>query len=132
MFSSALTLWSIRVLRDGRSKPAHFVEEYRALAGSHPSEIILEGFTMSKDAIPYDYTAPPACIRTVIDEAVGRLTKVDGLVAELPETPPRTPDEDGSEERLGGVTVTHRFVDAPVAARPCAGTSSKPAPRMRP
>ncbi|MFJ4783857.1 alpha/beta fold hydrolase [Streptomyces sp. NPDC088794] len=68
---------------------------------------------MSKDAIPYDYTAPPARIRTVMDQAVGRLSKVDELVAELPETPPRVPDEDGREERLGDVTVTHRFVDAP-------------------
>ncbi|MGW3292159.1 alpha/beta fold hydrolase [Streptomyces sp. NPDC001002] len=68
---------------------------------------------MPKDAIPYDYTAPPVRIRAVMDEAVGRLSRVDELVAELPETPPRTPDEDGGEERLGEVTVTHRFVDAP-------------------
>ncbi|MFJ5653677.1 alpha/beta fold hydrolase [Streptomyces microflavus] len=32
---------------------------------------------------------------------------------ELPQTPPRPLDNDGDEERLGDVTVTHRFTDAP-------------------
>ncbi|MEU1405666.1 alpha/beta hydrolase [Streptomyces sp. NPDC005728] len=48
-----------------------------------------------------------------MEEAATRLAKVDELVAGLPETPPRVPETDGNEERLGEITFTHRFVDAP-------------------
>ncbi|WP_432196477.1 alpha/beta fold hydrolase [Streptomyces sp. bgisy027] len=68
---------------------------------------------MSQHATAYTYTTPPPRVRTGLEEAVDRLSRVDQLVAELPETPPRAPEADGDQERLGEVTVTHRFVDAP-------------------
>ncbi|MFD4507673.1 alpha/beta fold hydrolase [Streptomyces sp. NPDC058457] len=68
---------------------------------------------MSPDATPPAYTPPPPRIRAGLDDAAGRLSGVDALLAELPKTPPRAPDADGDEEKLGAVTVTHRFADAP-------------------
>ena len=78
-----------------------------------PGRKFLEGSTVSYDVTPHEYTTPPPRVRAGLERAVGRLSGVDRLLAELPPTPPRAPDAEGDEEQLGEVTVTHRFVDAP-------------------
>lgn len=68
---------------------------------------------MSHDTTLYEYTTPPSRVHAGLEKAFDRLSRVDQLLPELPETPPRAPDTDGDEERLGKVTFTHRFVDSP-------------------
>ncbi|MEU9342910.1 alpha/beta hydrolase [Streptomyces sp. NPDC048278] len=68
---------------------------------------------MRHDTTAHPYTPPPPRIRDGLNEAAVRLAGVDASVAALPDIPPRAPDADGDEEKLGAVTVTHRFADAP-------------------
>jgi pimeloyl-ACP methyl ester carboxylesterase len=61
----------------------------------------------------HEYTPLPPRVREGLAAGLDRLSEIDARVADLPETPPRAPDADGDQEKLGEVTVTHRFVDTP-------------------
>ena len=62
------------------------------------------------------YTAPPERITAGLEDGKNALeayAAADSLAAELPATVVPEPNRDGQAERLGQVSVVHRFVDAP-------------------
>ena len=64
----------------------------------------------------FDYTEPPERVAHSEGDdnpALAAFAGLDDFLAQLPETGPATPNEDGEKEQLGAVTAVHRFVDAP-------------------
>lgn len=68
---------------------------------------------MPHNAIQHEYAPLPQRVRAGLEAGFAKLSKVDEFMDELPQTSLRPLDNDGDEERLGDVTVTHRFADAP-------------------
>lgn len=59
------------------------------------------------------YTEPPQRVTHIQDGLTAAVLAAEQLVTELGEMPPARCNDDGETERLGEVTVVHRFVDAP-------------------
>ncbi|MGW7824534.1 alpha/beta fold hydrolase [Streptomyces puniciscabiei] len=65
------------------------------------------------DSPSHTYTEPPARVRKALAGRTHKMASADDVLAALPDIPPAENNHDGEVEQLGGVSVVHRFVDAP-------------------
>ncbi|MGW1169355.1 alpha/beta fold hydrolase [Streptomyces sp. NPDC002550] len=68
---------------------------------------------MRTDSPSHTYTEPPARIREALSARTHKMASVEEVLAALPDIPPAETNHDGETEQLDGISVVHRFVDAP-------------------
>ncbi|CAN5671589.1 hypothetical protein BH09ACT8_BH09ACT8_39650 [soil metagenome] len=97
-------------------KPDQLLRGYTHLQVLRRDGVVPQNALPPKGISMLTYTEPPERVAQSQGEGNPALTafaNLDDFLAQLPETGPANPNEDGEKEQLGAVTGVHRFVEAP-------------------